>query len=71
MPEYPFGMLDDPETRGFGVGLFSEDDMRPGNPMTITLRGMEKPIDTFLFALFTQYNILPIPAGVKLIVDQS
>ena len=71
MPEYPFGMLDDPETRGFGIGLFSEDDMRPGNPMTITLRGMEKPIDTFLFALFTQYDILPIPAGVKLIVDQS
>ena len=73
LSEYPFEMYGNPdnESRGLSEGLWDIDDPIEPNPMEITLKGIDRPIDTYLVALFTQYDILPIPAGVKLIVDVS
>ena len=70
---FPFVMNDgeNKDTKGLSVGLWDLDDVTAQEPMTIVLKGLDYPIDTFLVSLFTQFDILPIPAGVKLIVDQS
>jgi hypothetical protein len=69
---HPYAHIDqDATTRGLDQGEWGLTDQIQEEPMQITLKGMNEPIDTFLFSLFTQYDILPIPAGVKLIVDQT
>jgi len=58
---------DDPYTMGYGEGVLTGGTYLLGGVMTISLIGTEKPIPTLYQAIFMQYDILPIPAGVKLI----
>lgn len=58
---------DDPEAKGYDDGIYLGAIQATDKPMEVEIIGTGKPLDTFHQFLFLQIDVLPIPAGVKIV----